>query len=134
MEFIHNEQTGILEAWDNGEYMGPIITTGDIIGNYQNAIKAINSEEIVKLKERLSKLDFDTHFDFRSDNGGKDPDIGSPTLRRYHRLLWSKRLPNGEMMQLTHDKGGYLKWQDFEFGSDAVGNGMFFKRAEKSIS
>ena len=80
-----------------------------------------------------AKLDFDIHFDFRSDCGGKDPDIGSPTLRRYHRLLWSKKLPNGEIMQLTHDNGGYLKWGDFELSSDAMINGLFYERAQNSI-
>lgn len=79
------------------------------------------------------KPDFDIHFDFREDCGGKDPDIGSPTLRRYHRLLWSKKLPNGELMQLTHDNGGYLKWNELEVGSDAMINGLFYERAKNSI-
>ena len=39
----------------------------------------------------------DTSFDFRIDSAGRDPDKYSPTLRRYHRLLWSKPLPSGEM-------------------------------------
>lgn len=81
----------------------------------------------------LKPLDFDIHFDFRNDCGGKDPDIGSPTLRRYHRLLWSKTLPNGETMQLTHDNGGYLKWKNLELGSDAMINGLFYERAKSSI-
>ena len=35
----------------------------------------------------------DSTFDFRSDTPpGKDPDARSPTLRRYHQLLWSKPL------------------------------------------
>lgn len=37
----------------------------------------------------------DTTFDVRTDAGGRDPDQHSPTLRRYHRLLWSKQLPCG---------------------------------------
>ena len=80
-----------------------------------------------------SKPDFDIHFDFRKDSGGKDPDIGSPTLRRYHRILWSKKLPNGDTMQLTHSNGGYLKWKNYEFGSDAMINDLFYTRAKKSI-
>ena len=40
-------------------------------------------------------MTIDIAFDFRTDAGGKDPDAYSPTLRRYHRLLWSKRLPGG---------------------------------------
>lgn len=44
----------------------------------------------------------DIAFDFRSDTSpGKDPDKSSPTLRRYHKLLWSKPLPNGEVFELV---------------------------------
>ena len=43
----------------------------------------------------------DTTFDFRSDTPpGKDPDACSPTLRRYHQLLWSKPLPHGAPFEL----------------------------------
>ena len=42
----------------------------------------------------------DITFDFRSDSKGKDPDAYSPTLNAYHRALWSKELPNGEVMEL----------------------------------
>jgi hypothetical protein len=43
----------------------------------------------------------DTNFDFRSDTPpGMDPDACSPTLRRYHQLLWSKPLPNGALFEL----------------------------------
>ena len=43
----------------------------------------------------------DTTFDFRSDTPpGRDPDACSPTLRRYHQLLWSKPLPNGTPFEL----------------------------------
>lgn len=31
MEFRRNEETGILEAWKDGEYIGDIITMGDEI-------------------------------------------------------------------------------------------------------
>lgn len=47
----------------------------------------------------------DTTFDFRRDSPpGRDPDQHSPTLRRYHRLLWSKPLPNGEPFDLKIGK------------------------------
>lgn len=45
----------------------------------------------------------DVTFDFRSDTPGypkKDPDVFSPTLSRYHKLLWSKRLPDGVAFEL----------------------------------
>lgn len=37
----------------------------------------------------------DITYDFRLDANGRDPDAFSPMLRRYHRILWSKPLPNG---------------------------------------
>ncbi len=41
-------------------------------------------------------------FDFRDDTpAGKDPDVYSPTLRRYHQRLWSKPLPSGAPFQLV---------------------------------
>jgi hypothetical protein len=44
----------------------------------------------------------DTTFDFRSDTPpGRDPDKYSPTLRRYHKLLWSKLLPSGAVFELV---------------------------------
>jgi len=43
----------------------------------------------------------DISFDVRVDTPpGKDPDAFSPTLRRYHKHLWSKKLPNGELFEL----------------------------------
>ena len=43
-----------------------------------------------------SNMGIDIAFDFRLDTPpGKDPDALSPTLRAYHKLLWSKPLPNG---------------------------------------
>lgn len=43
----------------------------------------------------------DITFDFRADTPpGQDPDALSPTLRRYHQLLWSKPLPSGESFEL----------------------------------
>ncbi len=63
--------------------------------------------------------DIDITFDFQTDSENKDPDSASKTLRAYQQLLWSKRLPNGEMMQLDICKG-YLKWNDMWFGSDSI--------------
>jgi hypothetical protein len=69
----------------------------------------------------------DVAFDFRSDTpAGKDPDAVSPTLRRYHRYLWSKPLPGGGMFDLSVSRPGhYLYHQhpvfgDFSLSSDAV--------------
>jgi Family of unknown function (DUF6994) len=51
----------------------------------------------------------DTSFDFRTDACGKDPDAYSPTLRHYHKHLWSKALPSGRLFDLDHTvRGVYL--------------------------
>ena len=51
----------------------------------------------------------DTTFDFRTDTPpGRDPDSHSPTLRRYHQLLWSKPLPSGVLFELDATVPGYL--------------------------
>jgi hypothetical protein len=68
----------------------------------------------------------DINFDFRTDTPtGKDPDIYSSTLRSYHKLLWSKRLPSGVLFELDDSKGGaYLYHQsdlgEFFLSSDTV--------------
>jgi hypothetical protein len=67
----------------------------------------------------------DITYDFRTDARGKDPDQTSPTLRRYHKLLWSKPLPNGEMFNLDESLPGiYLHHKsetgEFNLASDSV--------------
>ena len=53
--------------------------------------------------------------------GGNDPDVLSKTLQKYHQVLWSKELPNGETMNLSIGKGSdYLTWKEFRFGSDSI--------------
>lgn len=68
----------------------------------------------------------DITFDFRSDTPpGRDPDALSPTLRKYHKLLWSKPLPSGVMFELVDTTPGvYLhhhsRWGEFWLASDSV--------------
>ena len=65
---------------------------------------------------RIELQEINTGFDFTTDcpfwNGfwdsggllgrvGSDPDSASKTLKQYHRVLWSKPLPNGEELSLT---------------------------------
>ena len=46
----------------------------------------------------------DITFNVFSDTPeGKDPDSFSPTLRKYHHILWNKRLPNGKIFSLDLD-------------------------------
>ena len=52
-------------------------------------------------------------------NRGVDPDAVSPALREYHRILWSRPLPNGQHMQLVDD-GEYLSWDGMRFSSDSI--------------
>lgn len=58
----------------------------------------------------------DVAFDFRSDCVGPDPDSGSPTLRHYHRLLWSKRLPSGASFDLSDTTPGEYLHHRSELG------------------
>jgi len=67
----------------------------------------------------------DTAFDFRVDANGKDPDTHSPTLRRYHKALWSKPLPSGLPFDLdAATPGAYLLHRselgEFWLTSDSV--------------
>ncbi|MEI6749429.1 MAG: hypothetical protein WCM93_09735 [Bacteroidota bacterium] len=67
----------------------------------------------------------DTKFNVHSDAQGGDPDITSPTLRLYHKILWSKPLPSGQIFELTNIKSGaylYHKSElgEFFFGSDSI--------------
>ncbi|MGN1096256.1 MAG: DUF6994 family protein, partial [Christensenellales bacterium] len=77
----------------------------------------------------------DVNFDFttdtpqywdnywKNDMGGSfvDPDSKSKTLKKYHKIIWSKQLPNGEFMNLTEGEGrNYLTWKEFRFGSDSI--------------
>ncbi len=69
--------------------------------------------------------EFDPNFDSRDDAGHGDPDSTSKTLRRYHQLLWSKPLPNGDPFELvTTRKNCYLfhesKRGKFFLSSDTV--------------
>lgn len=54
-----------------------------------------------------------------------DPDGNSPTLRSYHQKLWSKKLPNGKIMQLSVGTDYSLVWKDFRFGADSIVNTYF---------
>jgi hypothetical protein len=64
----------------------------------------------------------DTTFDFRVDSRGKDPDVYSPTLKKYHKILWSKPLPNGKMFNLRDDKAGTYLYHKSELGEFFLGS------------
>ena len=71
----------------------------------------------------------DIDFDFRTDTPpgkDRDPDALSPTLRRYHKFLWSKPLPCGEVLDLDDTAHGHYllhrpdELREFSLSSDAV--------------
>ncbi len=84
----------------------------------------------------MNQNKIDIHFDFTSDsadywknfwqnNNGlgspsSDPDSGSKTLQKYQKILYSRKLPNGEKMQLEECENGRLKWKEFYFSSDSI--------------
>ena len=69
-------------------------------------------------------MKIDTTFNFYSDAKGGDPDSTSPTLRSYHKMLWSKTLPNGKTFELSDKNSVYLYHKselgEFILGSDAI--------------
>ncbi len=81
----------------------------------------------------------DTSLDLRSDASG-DADTYSPTMRRYHRLLWSKRLPGGAMFDLEEAgrKGSYYlrhtsELGEFKLSSDAITNRLL-RQAKRVVA
>jgi hypothetical protein len=67
----------------------------------------------------------DVDFDFRIESGDGDPDRNSPTLKRYHRALWSKPLPSGGVFDLeSAPRPDYLRdrstARDFVLTSDGI--------------
>ena len=81
----------------------------------------------------------DTSLDLRSDASG-DADTYSPTMRRYHRLLWSKPLPGGTRFDLEEAgrKGFYYlvhssELGDFKLSSDAITTRLL-KQAKRVVA
>ncbi len=77
------------------------------------------------VEELDRSLTINTEFDFRVDSSEKDPDAYSPTLRRYHKYLWSKSLPVGAQFDLVDTTPGvYLHHRsnigEFFLASDSV--------------
>jgi hypothetical protein len=75
--------------------------------------------------EGVPKIDIS--FDMRSDSYGKDPDRMSRTLKRYHKYLWNKQLPNGDFFYLESGKtNSYLHFNSYvsemPLSSDSIGH------------
>lgn len=94
---------------------------------------------------KLTIKDLETSFDFTTDTEGfwdsywdkesglgrinVDPDSRSLTMQKYMQLLYSRKLPNGEVMELKcgSDDYHYLTWKGFRFGSDSIINSFMHK-------
>jgi len=73
----------------------------------------------------IKQIIIDTTFNVYTDAKGGDPDSTSPTLRKYHKILWSKSLPNGKIFELFDNKTGIYLFHkselgEFYLGSDAI--------------
>ena len=66
--------------------------------------------------ELKKKMIIDTNFNFFTDARGGDPDSKSPTLREYHKILWSKKLPNGKKFILNNEKKNVYLYHKSELG------------------
>ena len=64
----------------------------------------------------------DTKFNVYSDAQGGDPDSTSPTLRSYHKFLWTKTLPNGKSFELTNNKSGVYLYHNSDLGEFCLGS------------
>jgi hypothetical protein len=70
-------------------------------------------------------LEIDTSFNFSTESNGRDPDSYSPTLRKYHQLLWTKRLPDGDFLEIEEINSELMyrfNMQTLKFSSDAISN------------
>jgi hypothetical protein len=73
----------------------------------------------------VKELIIDTNFKVYTDANGGDPDSTSKTLKKYHKILWNKTLPNGTKFELTDKKSGTYLYHnselgEFNLGSDAI--------------
>ena len=68
----------------------------------------------------------DVEFDFSKEANGRDPDRHSPTLMKYHRMLWQKPLKDNKLFNLTFSEKNRLTHSSdlgvFELSSDTIGH------------
>lgn len=89
--------------------------------------------------QTMEKFLIDTQFNFYSDTNGGDPDSTSPTLRKYHLILWSKQLFSGAILELADNKDGVYLYHksevgEFYFGSDAITHSYKSHKRKKWIT
>lgn len=83
------------------------------------------AKQTLQKERQVKELIINTDFKVYSDANGSDPDISSPTLKNYHKILWNKTLPNGIKLELTDKKSGTYLYHnselgEFNFGSDSI--------------
>tara|TARA_B100001027_G_scaffold90030_1_gene61762 strand:- start:232 stop:927 length:696 start_codon:yes stop_codon:yes gene_type:complete len=84
----------------------------------------------------MSKIDiqFNVYCDTPKN---KDPDTNSPTLRKYHQILWSKVLPNGNLFEIDLSIPKYLHHESdlgaFTLSSDSICHTYSNLKAMKNI-
>ena len=86
----------------------------------------------------IIKKIIDINFDVESDTPkGKDPDQHSPTLRKFHKILWSKKLPNGDLFELDESIPRKLYHNshlgEFILSSDGLGNTYSHRKSMNKI-
>ena len=68
----------------------------------------------------------DVEFDFFKEAKGRDPDRYSPTLIKYHRILWQKLVRDNKFFDLTFSEKNRLTHSSdlgvFELSSDTIGH------------
>jgi hypothetical protein len=80
----------------------------------------------------------DVTFKTYSDANGGDPDATSPTLKRYHKQLWTKPLPNGKLFELSDSTpNAYLSHHTdhgvLYLGSDAITHSYRNQRRKQAL-
>jgi len=84
------------------------------------------------------KLPIDITFNVYSDSRGKDPDSHSPTLKRFHKILWSKPLPSEKIFTLSDTESNsyltyYSEQEEISLSSDSISNSYRNKKSLSSI-
>lgn len=103
-------------------------------------------KEIIRLSRKFLEdtqsskaMIVDATYDFRADTPpNRDPDGHSETLRQYHKILWSKELPNGSLLDLSDDSTGMYLYHSskngtFNLTSDSISHSYHYVRRMEHI-
>ena len=77
----------------------------------------------------------DIAFNFQPDSKGNRIQTFIVMLNTYQKILWSKQLPNGDVMDFQSGRALFvLKWKDFCFTSDTIIIEMRSQKNKKIIN